>query len=148
MQFVPLIPLTPNLVNAPAQPGFVAPKGISALPSDWKPAPQHIRLASFPTPLAVLDATRLALEEPADAQHQSEFAQAAELLLAGIVQGIYTVRWVPIAELSAAALRASLTAAWRAPGHKSPLGLKTRLGLIERPGFDALGPRTPPELVG
>ncbi len=142
MAFVPLIPLTPNLVNAPSQPGFVAPKGISALPSDWKPAPQQIRLASFPTPLAVLDATRLALEEPADTPHQSEFAQAAELLLAGIVQGIYTVRWVPIAELSAPALRTSLTVAWREHGHKS------RIGLIERSGFDPAGQRLPPELVG
>jgi hypothetical protein len=140
--FVPLVPLTPNLVNAPSQPGFVAPNGLSVLQTDWKPAPQQIRLSSFPTPLAVLDATRLALEEPATTARQSEFALASEILLSGLVQGIYGLRWLPLAEIDANAFRTSLKVAWRGSTHCE------RIGLIERTAFDSAGNRLPPEVVG
>ncbi|MBU0553224.1 hypothetical protein KJ940_17270 [Myxococcota bacterium] len=130
-----LVPLPPNAIGTLPTSGFFAPPQLNnnaapdRPPADWIPKSDGLRISSFPTPLAINEATQLALKNTLDndpniAQIATNhpLVEASKLLLQGLVCGKFTFRWIDIEGIKSDALKSAILSVRR--------GASVRVGLI------------------
>jgi len=117
MPITAVVPIDGAVITVATETGFSAPPGLQQVPKSLRPTRAGLNPSSFPSPLALYEATALALGQ----DWREPLSSASELLLKGLVAGTLDFRWVSLDRI-------------HSPNLKSVLNAYTqhRIGLITR----------------